>query len=69
MPLSDKEIAYGKALIRYRRGLITYDEMMVEADKAERQYREENCNHKFSSYERGIGVKCSFCGMRKPDPQ
>lgn len=40
MSLSDKEIAYGKALMRYRRGLITHDEMMAEANKAETQYRE-----------------------------
>lgn len=69
MSSSDKEIAYGQALMKYRRGLITHDEMMAQADKVERRYREENCNHKFESYEREIGVKCSMCGIRKPDPQ
>lgn len=40
MSLSDKEIAYGKALMKYRRGMITHAEMMAQADKAEKQYRE-----------------------------
>jgi len=43
--------------------------MMAAVDKIGKTYREANCHHDFSGYEREIGVVCSRCGMRKPDPQ
>ena len=80
--LNPKLAEYGLALMKYRRGLITHDEMMALADKAEQTAREEakkaketqleaqkGCRHVFASYDRQIGVFCTRCGMRKPDPQ
>lgn len=42
MTMEQRENAYGKILMKYRRGMITYEEMMEKCNAVEAEYLKKN---------------------------